>query len=469
MKDRIPKFPGRVMITPVSGQTNIYDMVRADEPEEAGTPMNKQTLLTDEAAADVGLDPDGDYTPNDAFALLGKYTARKVGDILETVRTDIGDRWLLCNGDILWDGQYPKLQEILPYNTDWRRVAPFQDFDRVQAIYGKPGQWALISSKVAALYDAKTETVTEIGDPTVGGSSSIIGLSHDGDRYILGVRRYVVNAENNYGFFLYTSTDLANWTKAHEYTITGYHDPYDMIYDGTGTLVAAEYYSYTNNQSSLYDVRVYHTNKEMTKTTAVSGYWTPAYLRYFAVVPGGWFFTGNDSESLSVYSPGVSRPSLFFFSHNGKVAFFSEKYWIGTPSKGKSAGRIEIYNTETKEKSDFSVEDLFAGVGVTASKYYTGCEYNKNTNEWELYLHTNESGANTHRYYIAYISADSDPSDAANYRTVRVESLPELHNVQMAPDRSKMTAGSLLRDPNQKYLPSHDGDTYKYIYAGTEA
>ena len=467
MKDRIPKYPGRVMITPVSGHTNIYDMVRADEPEEAGTPMNKQTLQTDEAAADVGLDPDGDYTPNDAFALLGKYTARKVGDILETVRTDIGDRWLLCNGDILWDGQYPKLQEILPYNTDWRIVAPSQDFYRVQAIYGKPGQWALISSKVAALYDAKTETVTEIGDPTVGGSSSIIGLSHDGDRYILGVRRYVVDAENQYSFFLYTSTDLENWTKVHEYAITGYNDPYDMIYDGTGTLVAAEYYSYTSNPESKHSVYVYYTDKAMTKTTAFSGAWTQEYLHNFAIVPGGWFFTTDNSEYVSARASGSRGNLLFSFSRNGKVAFFSDRYWIGTPSKGKSAGRIEIYNTETKEKSDFSVEDLFAGVGVTASKYYTGCEYNKNTNEWELYLHTNESGANTHRYYIAYISADADPNDLTQYRLVRVGALPDtMGNEQMASDRSRLTSDGMLRDPNQKYLPSHDGDTYKYIYAG---
>ena len=39
--DRIPTYPGRVKLTPVSGQAGTYDMVRADEPIEAGTPLNR--------------------------------------------------------------------------------------------------------------------------------------------------------------------------------------------------------------------------------------------------------------------------------------------------------------------------------------------------------------------------------------------------------------------------------------------
>ncbi len=39
--DRVPTYPGRVKLTPVSGQANTYDMVRADEPIEEGTPINK--------------------------------------------------------------------------------------------------------------------------------------------------------------------------------------------------------------------------------------------------------------------------------------------------------------------------------------------------------------------------------------------------------------------------------------------
>lgn len=43
-KDRVPTYPGRVKLTPVSGQANTYDMVRADSPTTEGTPLDKVTF-----------------------------------------------------------------------------------------------------------------------------------------------------------------------------------------------------------------------------------------------------------------------------------------------------------------------------------------------------------------------------------------------------------------------------------------
>ena len=43
-KDRVPKYPGRVILTPVQGKNNTYDMVRADEPTEPGTPIDRATF-----------------------------------------------------------------------------------------------------------------------------------------------------------------------------------------------------------------------------------------------------------------------------------------------------------------------------------------------------------------------------------------------------------------------------------------
>ena len=51
MLDRVPLYPGRVKLTPVSGQENVYDMVRADQPTQEGTPLNKASLLKDATAA----------------------------------------------------------------------------------------------------------------------------------------------------------------------------------------------------------------------------------------------------------------------------------------------------------------------------------------------------------------------------------------------------------------------------------
>lgn len=71
MNDRISLYPGRVTMTPVAGQANTYDMVRADDPTQAGTPLNKATLLKDATAALFGLGTDA--VPDDVLAALGKY------------------------------------------------------------------------------------------------------------------------------------------------------------------------------------------------------------------------------------------------------------------------------------------------------------------------------------------------------------------------------------------------------------
>lgn len=78
MQDRVPLYPGRVKLTPVSGQENTYDMVRADEPTQEGTPLSKATFLKDDTAAIYGLGADA--VPDDVFVALahtkGKYLYR---------------------------------------------------------------------------------------------------------------------------------------------------------------------------------------------------------------------------------------------------------------------------------------------------------------------------------------------------------------------------------------------------------
>lgn len=86
MKDRIPLHPGRVKMTPVSGQANIYDIERADQPTQEGTPLNKATLLSDATAAALGLAGD-DPTVDEALKNLlmlaaqgGAYVSVKLSD-----------------------------------------------------------------------------------------------------------------------------------------------------------------------------------------------------------------------------------------------------------------------------------------------------------------------------------------------------------------------------------------------------
>lgn len=71
MQDRVPLYPGRVKLTPVAGQANTFDLVRADAPTQVGAPLTKATFLKDATAALFGLGASA--VPDDVLAELGKY------------------------------------------------------------------------------------------------------------------------------------------------------------------------------------------------------------------------------------------------------------------------------------------------------------------------------------------------------------------------------------------------------------
>lgn len=79
MQDRVPRYPGRVKLTPVSGQANTYDMVRADNPTQKGDPINKNTLLKDTTAALFGLGKDA--VPDGVFNQIKTLIDSKVNAV----------------------------------------------------------------------------------------------------------------------------------------------------------------------------------------------------------------------------------------------------------------------------------------------------------------------------------------------------------------------------------------------------
>ena len=71
MRNRLPTYPGRVHLAPVEGQANVFDLTRADEPQDPGTPLNKGTLLSDDVEALI-WGAAADRTPNDAFGKVSE-------------------------------------------------------------------------------------------------------------------------------------------------------------------------------------------------------------------------------------------------------------------------------------------------------------------------------------------------------------------------------------------------------------
>ena len=110
MKDRIPLYPGRVTLTPVSGQSNTYDMERADSPTETGTPLNTANLFSDTTAARY---PSGTTTVDDALNFLA-YSGFTTGDIKWSVKNSLGSGWLKMDGGHFNALQYPELADLFP-------------------------------------------------------------------------------------------------------------------------------------------------------------------------------------------------------------------------------------------------------------------------------------------------------------------------------------------------------------------
>ena len=77
MNDRVSTYPGRVRLTPVEGQTDVFDMTRADSPTQEGTALNKANLLSDTTASAINtLTGSTPSTPNSAlYAIANKLSA----------------------------------------------------------------------------------------------------------------------------------------------------------------------------------------------------------------------------------------------------------------------------------------------------------------------------------------------------------------------------------------------------------
>lgn len=86
MQDRLPLHPGRVRMTPVSGQANVYDMTLEDGATIQGTALNKANLLSDETANDIAAISDG--TPPDTVNEALDRLVDIGSVVLENVYTD---------------------------------------------------------------------------------------------------------------------------------------------------------------------------------------------------------------------------------------------------------------------------------------------------------------------------------------------------------------------------------------------
>ena len=401
---------------------------------------------------------------------LGIRTGKpKLGDIMESLQHP-GAGWVACDGGIESPGT--PLYEVLPYNTEWRKV-PTEKAGLPQTTAFKPlpvaGQWYYMQKYTgsgsygdeAFVYDANADTIVTIDCPSVSNAAKpygMTGLTHDGDRYVLCVAEMQISASMTGVTHFFTSTNLEDWEYQASFNArsNGYFAT-DLYFDGT-YLLAIEHYGYGEQQE--YAVRF---DKALSTRTEISGIGTESHS--FITLPAGyWSYVTTSDKYVNVRGSGsITSKFVFSSSHNlGRVAFFNDRYWFGLPVADTTSSYILVVDLTTNEVKSLSVSTVTGGnAGVLLNAVY-----DSNANEWTLYTRY----GSTSTYYAVTISADADPTNASSYKTTPIPSLPTtLSYEQMKPDRSQMRLSSdsyrLLRDPNLKCRPK-SGDNPHYIYAG---
>lgn len=110
MKDRVSLHPGRIKLIPVEGQENTYDLERADEPVQEGTPLNKNSILKDTTAELFGMNEEA--LPDEVFAELSK-AMDKIGTVVPTMSKNLENGYLWCDGSVVSKEEYPDLHKML--------------------------------------------------------------------------------------------------------------------------------------------------------------------------------------------------------------------------------------------------------------------------------------------------------------------------------------------------------------------
>ena len=291
MQDRVPLYPGRVMLTPVPGQENTFDMVRADSPTQEGTPLNKATLLKDATAKRFGLDASAvpDDVLNKVCTKMHEYG--EIGDVMITTRKDLGYQWLLCNGESISPSEYPELAEFIR-GVSGQTIGSAVNLLKI-AHYN--GTW------VAVGYDSSGSSdypyIFATTDPTgtwtgvkISTTSAVIN-----DIYCHNGTWVAVGADNSNPYpYIWTTTDpFGSWTQNR--IATSYVRLYG-IYCHNGTWVAVGY-----RNSSDYPYIYIATDPTGTWTEKSIGS-AACYLNSVTYQNGTWVASGSYSGNVYIYT-----------------------------------------------------------------------------------------------------------------------------------------------------------------------
>lgn len=370
MKDRTPKFPGRVKLDPVAGQTNIYDMTRADEPDDTGTPFNKRTMLQESTAQFLKLPLANPFVDDALRHMVDRIVP--IGTIRTSPAQNLGDAWLKCDGSAVTYGNYPQLCQLLRNSTEtvtWSTNAFPTSYSIAKTsspIYFD-GRWIIAAANASTM-------LWILSAPTIDGEWTV-------EKTIsANVESIDITADENYCLVAY-GTESANiklvLARAGASEWTNYALPSPKTdYSGKNTCVAgcsnyngrfAVALGVKPNTKGYYvDFRVFYAEDP----TAPSG-WTGKVIREtggmahnysFNCANGKWIFisatqSSGNADYIEIRVDWCDDASLFVFSKEdsfkasgisayvpggvSKVVYFNGKYYAAVKG-GRTSGQDGI-------------------------------------------------------------------------------------------------------------------------------
>lgn len=379
MKDRTPKFPGRVKLNPVAGKQNVYDMTRADDPDDTGTPFNTRTMLRDSTARFLRLPVSNPFV-DDALRHMPD-RVEPIGTVKTSPALSLGGAWLPCDGSQVTFAEYPQLCQILRNTVgtvtwDSVTVGTEPNFKTMSRCVKFKGKWYVagaystgyiayikiavsdsISGPYSVAYSANMSGGNGNTSVAAGTYSTDVQLAASNDRIVAvlsanaELSQPVGGGSDLYKFLVVTSEDGENWQNAARQYPSGLsasyttNVPYLKEFDTDGeywAFVVGPYVVYTSDPTSATwslssNIPLWDNSKSHSpKLSYVNGSWLyiSGDLVCAATVPNSWTQKrSGDKERIST-----------------NAVYYSGRYWFFTAiNAAGSAGNYLVHSSNLED------------------------------------------------------------------------------------------------------------------------
>ena len=342
MKDRTPKFPGRVKLKPVAGQTDTYDMTRADDPDDTGTPFNTRTMLQDSTGRFLRL-PYANPLVDDAFRHMPD-RIEPIGTVKTSPALSFGKAWLPCDGSQVTFLEYPQLCQLLrgASSTKWEDKQFATSAIGASNAVQFNGKWyvATFISGNLTIFTAKTID----GDYSVAAENTS-AKAYYGARIVCNDSLCVIVAATDSILCIGYTEDGANWTFYSQTVDLGNKPIVDACAIGDVFLVG-------------FPKRLFRTG-----TVKVAGSWK----RYFPT-------SGGESDS-NEYVAGLSAiDGKFVYVRRRRILYSGEDYYRARMNVYVSTPASEEWTETAGYVFDFTPAD-FSNVVKYNGKYWILYKY----------------------------------------------------------------------------------------------